>query len=321
MYYLATAIRNLLFDRHWLKSNSYSLPILAVGNLNVGGTGKSPMVEYVIKLFSSSYKVATLSRGYKRKTRGFVLADDATETSAIGDEPMQFFKKFPEIHVAVDEDRQHGIAELIAQVGPDLIVLDDAFQHRKVTAGYYIMLTAYDDLFYEDYLLPAGNLREPRSGKKRAHDIIVTKCPNQLSVIEQDAIIKKLKPLAGQQVFFTSIVYGEHCRSKIGALVLRNIEQKFHLVTGIANPKTLVDHLISLGLNFEHSAFPDHHQFNDKEIARLQAEPLVLTTEKDYMRLHMQLTNCYYIPIEIAFLNNAHLFKDRLLNFVAQNGV
>ena len=206
LYGLITFIRNFLYDKGLLKSQSFAVPIIAVGNLNVGGTGKTPQIEYLIRLLSSNYKVATLSRGYKRKTKGFVLANANSNAEILGDEPFQFYKKFSQIQVAVDADRKNGIEQLLNQKdSPDIILLDDAFQHRKVKAGFYILLTAYDDLFCDDYMLPTGNLRESKRGAKRADLIIVTKCPATLSEKEQKEIKAKIggdKPLFFSKIRF-----------------------------------------------------------------------------------------------------------------------
>ncbi|MEY2867889.1 MAG: hypothetical protein RIR01_289, partial [Bacteroidota bacterium] len=181
LYGLVTAIRNFLFDKGILKSYAFDLPIIAVGNLSVGGTGKTPQIEYLIRLLSTKYKVATLSRGYKRKSEGFVLADANVNAEILGDEPFQFFQKFPNIQVAVDANRKNGIEQLLSKNSkPEVILLDDAYQHRKVKAGFYILLTAYGDIYADDFMLPTGNLRESRSGAHRADVVVVTKCPPNL---------------------------------------------------------------------------------------------------------------------------------------------
>ena len=193
LYGFITFLRNYLYDKGFLKSYSFNIPVIAVGNLSVGGTGKTPQIEYLIRLLSPNYKVATLSRGYKRKSEGFVLADANATAEIIGDEPFQYYKKFPTIKVAVAADRKNGIEQLLNQKEkPEIILLDDAFQHRKVKAGFYILLTSYGDLFSDDFILPTGNLRESRSGAKRADVIIVTKCPKDISDAEQERIRQKL---------------------------------------------------------------------------------------------------------------------------------
>ena len=205
IYWLVTFIRNWLYDVGFFKSKSYDLPIIAIGNLSAGGTGKTPHTEYLIRLLKDNHKVAVLSRGYKRSTKGFVLANEAISAHELGDESYQIKAKFPDITVAVCEDRQTGIEKLISEINPDVILLDDAFQHRKVKAGFYVLLTAYDDLFADDYILPFGNLRESAMGKKRANLVIVTKCPTVLSEQEQEKVKRKLKVKV--PVFFTSIAY------------------------------------------------------------------------------------------------------------------
>ena len=200
LYGVITSIRNFLFDISVLKSYSFNLPIIAVGNLSVGGTGKTPQIEYLIRLLSEKYKIATLSRGYKRQSEGFILAQANSNARLLGDEPFQFFEKFPSIQVAVDADRKNGIEQLLSlPEKPEVILLDDAFQHRKVKAGFYILLTSYGDLYSDDCMLPTGNLRETRSGAKRADLIVVTKCPFDLSLDKQNDIRKRLKLSVNQQ--------------------------------------------------------------------------------------------------------------------------
>src|SRR6187551_1461615 len=189
LYGFITGIRNFLFDIGILISYSFDVPIIAVGNLSVGGTGKTPQIEYLIRLLSDKYKVATLSRGYKRQSEGFVLANENSDALELGDEPFQFYQKFKNIQVAVDANRKNGIEQLLTNSNPpEIILLDDAFQHRKVKAGFYIMLTSYGDLYSNDFMLPTGNLRESRSGAQRANIVIVTKCPVNLSLDNQNTI-------------------------------------------------------------------------------------------------------------------------------------
>jgi len=313
---MVTSVRNFFFDKGIFKSKSYHLPVLAVGNLCVGGTGKSPMIEYLIRLLKDEFRVATLSRGYRRKSEGFVLGEVLSTAEDLGDEPMQFHQKFSKITVAVDADRQNGISQLVEQVNPDIILLDDAFQHRKVTAGYYVLLTKYDSLFVDDLILPAGNLRESKRGAKRANSIIVTKCPKDLSIEEQVKVREKLNPLSGQQVFFTCISYAKDVRGTNESKLLSSLRNfKFTLVTGIANPKPLVDYLRGLNLNFDHISYKDHHNFSEKELSELSEKQLIITTEKDYMRLKDSLINVFYLPIVTEFLNDAATFDKSILSF------
>ena len=306
MYWLVTYIRNLLYDKGILKSYSFDIPIIAVGNLSVGGTGKTPQIEYLIRLLSDNYKVAVLSRGYKRATEGFVLADEKATAASIGDEPFQFYSKFPNIQVAVDANRKNGIENLLQLSNkPDIILLDDAFQHRKVKAGFYILLTAFDDLFCDDFILPFGNLREPSSGKKRADMIIVTKCPNDLSEIAQQKIREKLK--VKQQVFFTTIQYDDFVFGNDGQLSVFEIQSESKvLVAGIAKPKLFFDFLKNE--KDETLVFPDHHHFSKQDCEQILAKAngrKIITTEKDFVRLNGLLPKAqlFYLPIKSAFLN------------------
>jgi tetraacyldisaccharide 4'-kinase len=317
VYDIVTSVRNFLFDKEIFKTMHYNLPIIAIGNLCVGGTGKSPMVEYVIRLLKDDFKIATLSRGYRRKTKGFILSSSESTSDEIGDEPLQFKNNFPEVFVAVDSDRQNGISNLRNITKPDVIILDDAFQHRKVRAGYYVLLTKYDSLFTDDLLLPAGNLRESKRGVKRANIIIVTKCPKDLTDYEQSLIIKKLNCNNSIKVFFTFISYSKHIKGNSETKLLTSLKsRKFTLVTGIANPSPLVNYLQGLNYNFNHIAFKDHHNFSDKEIKELSNKELILTTEKDYMRLKRSLKNVYYLSIITEFINNKSKFDESIQSFV-----
>lgn len=302
IYYVVTWLRNRFYDLGWKSSTSYQIPILCVGNLSVGGTGKTPMIEYLIRLLNERYKVATLSRGYKRQSSGFVLADEHASAMSIGDEPYQFYKKFEDLIVAVDADRRHGISRLIDEKNPDIILLDDAFQHRKVKAGMNILLTSYHQLYCDDVVLPTGNLREPKSGAKRAHMIVVTKCPETISEAEKTKISTDLKVLPNQKLFFSSIVYSETILNEKEQLNLSDLtENLFTLVTGIANPKPLEDYLERKGLKFEHLKFKDHHQFSDQDILQLKCKKRLLVTEKDYVRLLPYFkddNSLFYLPIQ-----------------------
>ena len=306
LYWLITFIRNWLYDKGIFKSHTFNIPIIAVGNLSVGGTGKTPQIEYLIRLLSDNYKVAVLSRGYKRSTEGFISADENATASSIGDEPFQFYSKFPTIQVAVDANRKNGIENLLQLSNkPDVILLDDAFQHRKVKAGFYILLTAYDDLFCDDYILPFGNLREPSSGKKRADMIIVTKCPNDLSEIAQLKIREKLN--VKQQVFFTTIQYDDYVFGNDSQLLVSEIQSESKvLVAGIAKPKLFFDFLKSE--KDDTLVFPDHHHFSKQDCEQILAKAngrKIITTEKDFVRLNGLLPErqLLYLPIKSAFLN------------------
>jgi tetraacyldisaccharide 4'-kinase len=313
-YDVVTRLRNFFFDKGIFKSKSYNFPIIAVGNLSVGGTGKSPMIEYLIRLLKNEGQLAILSRGYRRVSTGFVLANMESTVDDIGDEPMQFHTKFNAISVAVDGDRQNGIAQLQQLIDPDIILLDDAFQHRKVTAGFYVLLTKYDELFVDDLLLPAGNLRESKRGARRADVIIVTKCPIDLPTLKQKEITTKLK--VKQEVYFTSIGYAAKIEGVKNSAIEELKSTKFTLVTGIANPAPLVDYLKQHQLQFEHLVFKDHHNFTVKELEELSNKELILTTEKDYMRLKDKLSNVSYLPIITEFITKKEMFDEQILSYI-----
>jgi len=302
IYYVITWLRNWLYDFGFKSSKSYDFPVICVGNLSTGGTGKTPMIEYLIRLLKDEKSLATLSRGYKRKTEGFVLADENANTDTIGDEPFQFQRKFKDVTVAVDANRQNGIAELRKlESQPEVILLDDAFQHRKVKAGFNILLTANNNLYYKDIVLPTGNLREPRFGAKRADVIVVTKCDKTISEVEKQTITSKLKLKNHQQLFFSYVDYASNVVSDSDELELTKLP-KFTLVTGIANAKPLVDFLVENGLEFDHLEFSDHYNFKASDIEILASKELIITTEKDYVRLsdYEKLKNkLYYLPIQI----------------------
>lgn len=322
LYGWITDFRNFLYDKGVLKSYSFDIPIIAVGNLSVGGTGKSPQIEYLIRLLSDNYKIATLSRGYKRKSEGFILANADVNAAILGDEPFQFHKKFPTIQVAVDANRKNGIEQLLSlKAKPDVILLDDAFQHRKVKAGFYILLTAYNDFFYNDFLLPTGMLRESRNGVKRADMIIVTKCPKDLSEIAQEEIRTKIGTM--QSVYFTFIDYDDSIFSDTNKLDLRSIcESKKLVVAGIAKPKPFYDFLKVDDSNT--ITFSDHHHFTDIDVETIKNKAkneIIITTEKDFVRLNdkLQSNNLYYLPIQSSFVSGQDNFDKTILNYVGRS--
>jgi tetraacyldisaccharide 4'-kinase len=310
VYDFVTRIRNLCFDKGIFRQTAFKIPVVVVGNLSLGGTGKTPQVEYLIRFLKNNYKIAVLSRGYKRKTTGFLLLNENHSTSDVGDEPLQYYKKFKNIQVAVDADRVAGIGHLISQKKPDVILLDDAFQHRKVKGSYYILLTKFNDLFIDDFLLPSGNLRERRQGADRADIILVTKCPINVSKNEQDSIKQKLTKF-NKKVFFTRISYAESVLGHVAILTSELNNFEVLLVTGIANPSPLTAHLNSLNVKFQHLKYADHHHFSENDIKNIeksfdaiQSPKIILTTEKDYVRLEDNIKNLYYLPIATSFLNN-----------------
>ena len=320
LYYAVVFLRNKFYDWSIYKSKTYEFPLLCVGNLSVGGTGKTPMIEYLITLLDTKYTLATLSRGYGRKSKGFLIAEPNVTSKDIGDEPLQIFNKFKNITVAVDADRQQGL-KLLKEYKPSLevILLDDAYQHRKVTAGFNILLTAYHQLYCDGIVLPSGDLREPKSGSKRAQVIVVTKCPDHLNSTQKDKIKKRLKPASNQTVFFSSIQYSQKLVSSISSLPLTDLKGiHFTLVTGIANPTPLVYYLAEMGLDFEHLKFKDHHEFSTSELDLIHSKSLVVTTEKDFSRLNPDTNDqIYYLPIQLK-IDKASEFENLVETYVEE---
>lgn len=322
LYGCITTIRNFLFDKGILKSYAFNLPIIAVGNLSVGGTGKTPQIEYLIRLLSDKYNIATLSRGYKRKSEGFILADENSNAAILGDEPFQFYKKFKNIQVAVDANRKNGIENLLNKTPkPQIMLLDDAFQHRKVKAGFYILLTTYSELYCNDYMLPTGNLRESRSGANRANLIIVTKCLKTISENEQSKIRKKLKLKNYQHLFFSCIEYDDKIYSDNEIKLVSDLKGLPKLLlAGIANPKPFFDYLKN---DFDEIlTFPDHHHFSEKDIENIKLKAknnLIITTEKDFVRLQGQFIDnqLFYLPIKSSFVSNGSDFDKNIIDYIA----
>jgi len=311
IYDLITSIRNFFFDIGLFKETSFKIPVIVVGNLSVGGTGKTPQIEYLIRLLKENFKLAVLSRGYKRKTKGFVLLNKDHSVQDAGDEPLQYFKKFKNIDVAVDENRVEGIDLLIKQKKTEIVLLDDAFQHRKVKGSFYILITKYDALFTNDFLLPTGNLRESKRGARRADIILIAKCPENLGLDKQKEIKNKLKNYK-KEVFFTTISYATQLSGSSEILVNELKNYEVLLITGIANPAHLLNFLNEKQVNFKHLKFADHHHFSSSEIINIQKEfhkisspkKIILTTEKDYTRLVHKLEKVSFLAIEISFLEN-----------------
>jgi tetraacyldisaccharide 4'-kinase len=327
IYCVVVMIRNWCYNRGVFKSYTAKIPVVSVGNLDVGGAGKSPMTEYLVRLFKDNYKLATLSRGYGRKTKGYIEKSKIKNQKSkkyprstaeeMGDEPAQFHQKFVDITVAVSEDRVYGIKQL--QTNNDLVILDDAYQHRALKPGLSILLFDFSRLSEPRLLLPAGNLRESFSGRKRADVIVISKCPESLSSQEQAAIIEMVKPFPNQQLFFTSIAY-QSLQNLEGKKVdiLPDKDTTVFLLTGIANAKPLVQHLKMYTQHIIHHNYPDHHRFSLKNIAKLAAgfsacaskNKLVITTEKDAQRLlehellaAMQQLPILVLPIGVKFMD------------------
>ncbi|MEP7142173.1 MAG: tetraacyldisaccharide 4'-kinase [Ferruginibacter sp.] len=319
VYGIIIRIRNWLFDKNYLKSEAFNFPIICVGNLAVGGTGKTPMVEYLIRILRNDYAVATLSRGYKRKTKGYGIADAGTTALEIGDEPMQFHLKFPEVTVAVGEERLEAIPQLLHD-RPDtgIIILDDAFQHRTVRAGLNILLTDHNNLYTRDLLIPAGDLRDGRQSAKRAEIIIVTKCRHDLTIEERDLLLAELNPIPHQSVFFTEILYAPpyHLFSKKAFSFTPGIE--LLLVCGIADPKAFLEFLTPQVQTYDMLRFPDHHIFSIDDMEKIKKEfekmpssnKIILTTEKDGVRLQKFENELRHFPIYVVPIEHDFMFND-----------
>jgi tetraacyldisaccharide 4'-kinase len=321
-----------MYDKNILKSSAFNFPIICVGNLAAGGTGKTPMVEYLIRLLQKDFNTATLSRGYKRKTIGFAIADKNTTALEIGDEPMQFHQKYPEVTVAVGEERLVAIPQLLHdKPETQVIILDDAFQHRAVKAGLNILLTEYKNLYTRDLMLPAGDLRDVRVSRKRASIIIITKCP-VLTEVEKESVRKEIDTLPGQQLFFTSISYAKpyHLFTKEEANISANTD--ILLVCGIANPRPLKDFLTANVHTYDMLRYPDHHIFHTNDLAEIKkhfekidsTDKIILTTEKDAVRLQkfdkeLKDFPIYALPIEHQFLfEEGERFDKSVIDFINQ---
>lgn len=305
LYGIIVWLRHKAYDYGWFSSVSFDGPIICVGNLSVGGTGKTPMVEYLIRHLLPNYSVGVVSRGYKRKTKGLVLADEKTTVFDLGDEPFQIWKKYPEIVMIVNSNRAEAIQKILQRIDkPNVIILDDAFQHRKVQVNKTILLTAYGNLFTDDWLLPTGNLRDVKARAACASVIVVTKCPLDISNKEREKVTERIRKKSNSQVVFTKISYASKVYSLSESVDFKEfIKRSFVLVTGIANPKPLVGFLKEQNADFEHFDFPDHHHFSSEEIEKLKKYPRILTTEKDFVRLQSHLQNVYYLPIETDFVS------------------
>ncbi|WP_295791022.1 tetraacyldisaccharide 4'-kinase [Mucilaginibacter sp.] len=350
LYGLVVIMRNWFYDAGLFKSYKFTKPIISVGNLEVGGAGKSPMTEYLIRLLKPEYKLATLSRGYGRETKGYLIAEnqesrvknqeekkDLRLSQKIGDEPAQFHQKFSDITVAVCEDRVAGLIKLLPH--HDLILMDDAYQHRAVTPGLSILLFDYSRINQPHFLLPAGNMREPFSGRWRAQVIIISKCPTSLTHDEQVVLAYKIEPLPYQQLFFTSIAYqGLHDLDGNVVDITVGKDTTVFLLTGIANPQPLLQYLCNSTPNIIHHNYPDHHPFTLKNIAKLAAEyaahpsqkKIIITTEKDAQRLEESWLKqggqqdeklpVFVMPIQVEFLNNSGSQFDKIvLDYVREH--
>ena len=339
IYGIILYIRNKSYDWNLFSSVNFNFPVIVVGNLNVGGVGKTPHVEYLIRLLEKKHKLATLSRGYKRKTTGFKLASEKTTILDIGDEPLQYYKKFKNVLVAVDEKRVNGIQKLKELDGNlGCIILDDAFQHRAINAGLNILITDYNNLYIDDSVLPSGRLREWKSGMKRAQIIIVSKCDANLNEKVKSEIIKRICPYPYQKIYFSAIKYGDLTPFSKKATELISFKNNFDSVlaiTGISNPTPFLNKIKTLSNNLEHLNFPDHHQFDIKDINDIKTafknlkgnNKIIITTEKDFMRLslpeiliNLEEMPLFYVPIEIYFLgDNKKRFDTQIEEYVTKN--
>ena len=317
-FLLVTSIRNFLYNIGVIKSHQFNIPIISIGNLDLGGSGKSPSIEYLVRLLSNNYKVAVLSRGYGRKSTGFILADSNSDAGIIGDEPMQYYRKFKNIIVSVDSNRVRGINKLIKlNSKPEIVLLDDAYQHRRVKPGMSILLTKFNDLYSEDNIFPLGNLRESKSNANRADVIIVTKCDKNISKDQKRHIIQKLNIGDNQKIYFSSIKYSKMLYDKESSKLLSEFKNiKFTLVTGIADSSHLINYLNDSGYNFNHILFKDHHDFSNSDIIKIDRNNLIITTEKDYVKLFTKITSSlYYLPIEFVIDNEVD-FSKQILDYI-----
>lgn len=339
IYGLGVGIRNKLFDWKILPVEEFSVPVISIGNVSVGGTGKTPHTEYLIKLLKKKYKIAVLSRGYKRKTKDFILADSKSTAKSIGDEPYQMYRKFPDITVAVDSNRRRGIRKLLDQASekrPQIIFLDDAYQHRYVKPSLSILLTDYNRLFYDDILLPAGRLREPWENNYRANIIICTKCPQDLKPIDYRVISKNMNLYPYQELFFSCFQYksllpvfpNSSSIKKESIERLKKEGYSFLLVTGLANPEELTNYVKEFTKDLHTLTYSDHHNFDQKDIRAIENtfisiknnKKIIITSEKDAVRLLNDKnispkikSHFFYIPIEVIFqLNQENIFIDKI---------
>lgn len=329
LYWMVTALRNFFFDIGWKKSDEFDFPIISVGNITVGGTGKTPHVEFLIRILGIA-NVAILSRGYGRKTKGFRKVETNSTPEESGDEPVQMVSKFEDLSFFVDEKRVNGVQNILKDFRPNkAIILDDAYQHRHIKPGFQILLIDYNRLIHKDFILPAGNLRESSKGKKRADLVIISKCPENLSEEEKAELTKRYK-LPHQEIYFTSVIYSE-AKSFDGKLVELD-KKNILLVTGIANPAPLRSFINSCATVSDEIVYPDHYQFNSEDLQNIKATfnsisesgKLILTTEKDKTRIlnliseYPELEKAFcYIPIEIQVLfNEENKLKKQITQYV-----
>ena len=335
---MIVSIRNFLYNADVLKSHEFPIPIISIGNITVGGTGKTPHIEFLVRDLKEKFKVAVLSRGYKRKSSGFVLATSESTVFQIGDEPKQIKQNFNDIEVAVCENRAKGIQKLSTEPSNvEVILLDDAFQHRSVKPGLSVLLIDYYRPMNEDNMLPYGSLRESQHEKLRANIIVISKCPKDIKPIERRIIEKNLSIFPYQSLYFSSINYGilHSVYNEKETLELEKGQYSILLVTGIANPYPLKEHLLSYTTNLIQMSYGDHHFFKRSDFEHIankfnhikDDKKIIITTEKDATRmrdLHFSdlIKNfpVYYIPIEIEFLNDdKKRFDNQIINYIDHN--
>lgn len=336
VYGFIVLVRNKLFDIKVFSSREFDIPVISVGNITVGGTGKTPTTEYLISLLKNEFTIATLSRGYKRKSKGFIVSTPESTTKQIGDEPKQIKQKFSEVVVAVSENRVRGVINLLRMFGNlNVIILDDAYQHRHVSPGISILLIDYNRPLTKDYMLPYGSLREDIHQMKRASIILVTKCPRDMKPIERRIIEMELHLFPYQSLYFTTIKYGEVTPVFAGKNYDCTTDCSILLVTGIANANPLLNHLKTLTKNIAHINYPDHHVYIQKDLDAIVQKfesissfnKVIITTEKDAMRIKdfeeinpILMNNLYYIPIEIEFMYKDYdTFNNQILSYVRTN--
>jgi len=318
IFKFVTDLRNKLYDCNFLKSEKISVPVISVGNLSTGGTGKTPMVDFIINNLKKDYDISVLSRGYKRKLKGFIEIKNSDNPIQVGDEPFLLKSNHVEVPIFVCEDRVEGANKIISESDTNLILMDDAFQHRKISRNLDIVLTDYNNLFYKDYLLPYGYLRESRKNINRADIIIVTKCPLDFNKADANKIKNQINPKKTQSLFFSQINYSEILYGFKEVPFKSIANSKLTLVTGIANSQPLKEYLRKNNVIFNHFEYPDHYNYSMKDVNKILATTknnLILTTKKDYYKLsQFKIDNLLYIDIEVKFFDG----KQRFLNTVKE---
>ena len=342
IYGFVVYLRNQMYDLGILRSVEFDVPVISIGNITVGGTGKTPQVEYLVKLLHDKYEVATLSRGYKRKTKGFRIVETSSTVAEVGDEPLQIKNRYPNITVSVCEKRVQGVEKLLDaenKTTPDVVILDDAFQHRKITAGINMLLIDYNRQLKDDTLLPVGRLREGVAQMRRANVIVFTKCPHEVTPIMRRILQKDVRLKPYQSLFFTTLEHGNiepvFSALKLDSSIYTEKSYAMLVVTGIASPKLIYAHLKQFAKKIEIRSFSDHHYFTDAEIVSIMQKfdalqsdkKIIVTTEKDSMRLKDMANlpdefkaNLYYLPVKVKFLDDGeNEFNKKILNYVGEN--